>query len=105
MSAILKVQERVQATLPKELRDRLDIVPGTLLVCIEIGEGVVQLTRVPKLTFEEMFGSWRAQPPTKSEEAEDDILQAMDAAAAEYLSRLDGSWSDRHKHLRARSQE
>lgn len=90
MSAILKVQERGQVTLPKELRDRLDIVPGTLLVCAEIGDGVVQLTRVPKLTFEEMFGSWREQPPANSEEAEDDIRQAMDEAAEAYLSRIDG---------------
>jgi AbrB family looped-hinge helix DNA binding protein len=88
MSAVLKVQERGQVTLPKDVRDRLDIVPGSLLICTEIGNGVIQLTRVPKLSFDEMFGSWRSQPPTDAAEVEAEIRQAMKAAADEYLSRL-----------------
>jgi AbrB family looped-hinge helix DNA binding protein len=89
MSAVLKVQERGQVTLPKDLRERLHIVPGTLLVCTEEANGDVRLTRVPKLTFEEMFGSWKNQPRTDGTEVEDEIRQAMEDAADEYLSRLD----------------
>lgn len=88
MSAVLKVQERGQVTLPKDVRDRLDIGPGSLLICTEVGNGVIQLTRVPKMSFEEMFGSWRDQPRTDGSEVEDEIREAMEVAADEYLSRI-----------------
>ena len=90
MSAVLKVQERGQVTLPKDVREHLHILPGSLLICTVEQNGDIRLTRVPKMSFEEMFGSWRSQPRTDGTEVENEIQQAMEDAANDYLSRLDG---------------
>ncbi len=56
MSAVLKVQERGQVTLPKDLRERLGICPGDMLICSEAENGAIQLSRVRRLSFDDVFG-------------------------------------------------
>ena len=90
VSAILKVQDRGQVTLPKDVREQLHILPGSLLICTVEPNGDIRLTRVPKMTFEEMFGSWKTQPRTDGTEVEAEIHQAMEDAADELLRNLGG---------------
>jgi AbrB family looped-hinge helix DNA binding protein len=85
MSAVLKVQERGQVTLPKDLRDRMNINPGDMLVVTELENGVIQLSRLRKLTFAEVFGDQRQSSVTSAKHVDDAIRLGQDDAADEVV--------------------
>ena len=89
MSAVLKVQERGQVTLPKDLRERMDINPGDMLVVTELGSGVIQLSCLRVRTFTETFGDRRESKITSVKDVDDAIRRGRDDAAEEAIRNLD----------------
>ena len=89
MSAVLKVQERGQVTLPKDLRERMDINPGDMLVVTELGSGVIQLSCLRVRTFAETFGDRRESEITSVKDVDDAIRRGRDDAAEETIRNLD----------------
>ncbi len=89
MSTVLKVQERGQVTLPKDVRDRLKISSGDLLVCSELDNGVIQLVRLCKPSFEDVFGDRKMSSIKSARDVDAAIKAGREHAAEEVVKRLD----------------
>lgn len=88
MAAFLKVQERGQVTIPKNVRQRLAIKPGDMLVCIELENGTIQLAPVRPLSFDDVFGNVDERVITSARAVDEAIESGEQDAAQEVIRRL-----------------
>jgi AbrB family looped-hinge helix DNA binding protein len=85
LTSIATVQARGQVTLPKEIRDAAGIKPGDRVWVRVVGHGVIEFSRLPVLTLEEILSAYEPCPDLDIEALR---LEAEEAAANEFFERM-----------------
>ena len=77
--SLTRLSTKGQVVLPKDVRDRLGLRPGTELD-VEVRDGVVVLRPIRKITVDDLLGllAWTGKPKTL-----DDMEQAIADGARE----------------------
>ncbi len=79
----MTVQARGQVTLPKHLREEMELEPGDAVIAEPDGQGGYRLVPLKPMTIDEMFARWGDPSPVSFEEVEREIQEARDAYAEE----------------------
>ena len=86
----MTVQARGQVTLPKHLRDEMELEPGDSVVAVPDGQGGYRLVPLKPMTIDEMYARWGDPTPVTFEEVERQIQEARD----EYVEELALEYAD-----------
>ncbi len=79
----MTVQSRGQVTLPKHLREEMELKPGDSVIAEPDGLGGYRLVPLKPMTIDEMYARWGDPTPVSFEEVERQIQEARDAYAEE----------------------
>lgn len=79
----MTVQARGQVTLPKHLREDLQLEPGDSVMAVPDGQGGFRLVPFKPMTIDEIYARWGDPTPVSFEEVEAQIQEARDAYADE----------------------
>lgn len=85
----MKVQERGQITLPKQLREELGLNPGDIVIGTPDGSGGYRLRRFEPKTIYEMYERWGDHEPRTFDLVEAMIGRAEEDYATELASEYD----------------
>lgn len=79
----MTVQARGQVTLPKHLRDEMELEPGDSVIAEPDGQGGYRLVPLKPMSIDEIYARWGDPSPVTYEEVERQIQEAREAYSEE----------------------